>query len=250
MNLKELVRERPHLEETLKLYEKVLKFNTTIGKVLDTPGHEDRSYPASLVGPVVADFSSIFGIPEENLLPLKEVMMAGRVDFTRLPLNELPSFSLPYHEDELGLILFIISKPFFIRLGETFRPTETYWEEGRCPVCDAKPSLGSLESEERRVLYCSFCDTAGPYRRLGCPLCSTGDTSKITVFTFEGETDFRVDACDACGSYIKLVVHRGFLDKGLSPDLADLLSIPLDVVAQRKGYRRHSPNPIGMIRIA
>jgi formate dehydrogenase maturation protein FdhE len=35
-----------------------------------------------------------------------------------------------------------------------------------------------------------------------------------------------------------------------SPDLADLVSLPLDMVIQQKGYKRRSPNPLGMMNMS
>jgi formate dehydrogenase maturation protein FdhE len=36
----------------------------------------------------------------------------------------------------------------------------------------------------------------------------------------------------------------------MTPDLADLISLPLDIVVQEKGYKRPSPNAIGMVRMS
>jgi formate dehydrogenase maturation protein FdhE len=35
----------------------------------------------------------------------------------------------------------------------------------------------------------------------------------------------------------------------MTPDIADLISLPLDFVAQEKKYVRLSPNPIGLMRM-
>lgn len=59
--------------------------------------------------------------------------------------------------------------------------------------------------------------------------------------------NLRIDICDACNSYLKTVEFRILHD--LNPEVADLISLPLDIIAQDKGYRRLSPNPIGMIRM-
>ena len=53
--------------------------------------------------------------------------------------------------------------------------------------------------------------------------------------------------CDACHTYVKVVDSS--LLKAMTPDLADLASLPLDIVAQEKDYVRRAPNPIGMTRI-
>jgi FdhE protein len=250
MNLEEIIQEKPHLKETIRLYEKVLIFNAAASKFIDHICCDDVAYPPSLVGRITESFSSVFAIPEEHLHPLREALTLRQIDFARLPRNEIPAFLLPYREDEIGLILFLISRPYFIRRGEMYqRLMAKAWEEGKCPVCNAKPSLGSIDSENRRKLYCPFCSTTGYFRRLGCPLCLNEDASTTTLFTFENESGFRVDACDRCGSYIKTVVNESIIEGRLTPDLADLVSLPLDIRAQGKGYRRHSPNAVGMIRM-
>ena len=249
MNIEEIIQEKPHLKETILLYEKVLTFDSMVAKMTNVITLDEVTYPPEIADAVVERFSSNFGIPEEHLLPFKEALKMGQLDFTRLPLNEIPSFSFPYHEDELGLILFLMSKPFFLRLGEMYHLSGSTWEEGRCPVCHAKPSLASIDSENRRKLYCSFCGTKGYYTRHGCPLCSNEDTSKITLFTFDQEKDFRIDACHQCKSYVKTVLNESIIENRLTPDLADLVSLPLDVIAQGKGFQRHSPNPIGMAKM-
>ena len=249
MNVEEIIQEKPHLRETIQLYEKVLTFNSVVAKMTNTITRDEVTYPPDMADVVMERFSSHFGIPEEHLSPFKEALKMGQLDFTRLPLNEIPSFSFPYHEDELRLILFLMSKPFFLRLGEMYHLNGSTWEEGKCPVCHAKPSLASIDSENRRKLYCSYCGTKGYYKRLGCPLCSSEDTSKITLFTFDEENGFRIDACHQCGSYIKTVITESIIENRLTPDLADLVSLPLDVIAQGKGFQRHSPNPIGMTKM-
>ena len=249
MNAEEIIQEKPHLRETILLYEKILTFDSMVAKMTDVITLDEVTYPPEIADAVVERFSSHFGIPEEHLTPFREALRMGQLDFTRLPLNEIPSFSFPYHEDELGLILFLMSKPFFLRLGEMYHLDGNTWEEGRCPVCHAKPSLASIDSENRRKLYCSYCGTKGSYKRLGCPLCSNEDTSKITLFTFDQEKDFRIDACHQCKSYVKTVLNESIIENRLTPDLADLVSLPLDVIAQGKGFQRHSPNPIGMTKM-
>ena len=249
MNAEEIIQEKPHLRETILLYEKILTFDSMVAKMTDVITLDEVTYPPEIADAVVERFSANFAIPEEHLIPFKEALKMGQLDFTRLPLNEIPSFSFPYHEDELELILFLMSKPFFLRLGEMYHLDGNTWEEGRCPVCHAKPSLASIDSENRRKLYCSYCGTKGSYKRLGCPLCSNEDTSKITLFTFDQEKDFRIDACHQCKSYVKTVLNESVIENRLTPDLADLVSLPLDVIAQGKGFQRHSPNPIGMTKM-
>ncbi len=249
MTIEEIINKRPHLKDTLRLYEKVIEFKKAVSSIYKgTITLEDAAYPSGLINPIFEEFSSILDIPEENLSSLKEAMRLGQIDLTRLPLNEVPSFSLPYHEEELAMILFLIGKPYFLRLRDLYNIDNIFWQEGRCPICNATPSIASIDKDGRRHLYCSFCETRGHYKRIGCPACLNDDTSKMNIITAEGEDGFRIDICDACNSYLKTIEFRILND--LTPEVADLISLPLDIIAQDKGYRRNSPNPLGMTRIA
>lgn len=246
--IEEIIEKKPHLKDALRLYEKVIEFKRSVSGMYKNPiTFEDIAYPAEVISAIFKDFSSIFGMPEENLTALKEAMKFGQIDFTRLPLNEIPAFSLPYHEDELTMMLFLISKPYFLWIRDSYNIDNIFWQEGRCPVCNSSPSIASIDKDGRKHLYCSFCETSGYFKRIGCPICLNEDTSKANIITAEGEDGFRIDTCDACGSYFK-TVEIGLLND-LNPDIADLISLPLDIIAQNKGYRRLSPNPLGMMRM-
>lgn len=248
VNIKEFIEKRPHLSDALRLYEKVIEFKKAVSSIYKgTIILEDAAYPSGLINPIFEEFSSIFDMAEENLASLKEAMRMGQIDLTRIPLNEIPAFSLPYHEEEIAMILFLIAKPYFLRLRDSYNIDNTFWQEGRCPVCNSTPSIASIDNDGRRHLYCSFCETTGHYKRIGCPACLNDDSSKMNIITAEGEDGFRIDICDACNSYLKTVEFRILHD--LNPEVADLISLPLDIIAQDKGYRRLSPNPIGMIRM-
>ncbi|MDI6728868.1 MAG: formate dehydrogenase accessory protein FdhE [Thermodesulfovibrionales bacterium] len=246
--IEKIIEKRPHLKDTLRLYRKVAEFGNIERSLRGGTTLTGVAYPSDLIDPIFESFSAVFDVPLENLEPLKEAMKFGHVDFTRLPLNELPSFSLPYHEDELMTILFLISRPYFLCLKDSFKGDDNFGEDGKCPVCNAKPSIASIDEENRRKLFCSFCGTSGYFKRIGCPVCLNADTSKLNIITIEDEKGFRIDTCDACGSYIK-TIEAGLMNE-LSPDIADLISLSLDIIAQGKGYRRNSPNPLGMKRMA
>jgi FdhE protein len=247
VEIEKIIEKRHHLKETLGLYKRVAEFNNIVKNLLGNASFESVAYLSDLIVPVFDAFSSIFDVPMESLEPLKEAMKFGQIDFTRLPMNELPSFSLPFYEDELASILFLISRPYFLWLKDSFKEDDNFGEDGRCPVCNAKPSIASIDEENRRRLFCSFCGTSGHFKRIGCPVCLNADTSKLNIIMIEDEKGLRIDTCDACGSYIK-TIEAGLMNE-LNPDVSDLISLHLDIIAQDKGYRRNSPNPLGMARV-
>ena len=246
--IEDIIRKKPHLTDPLRFYEKAVKFTESVRELHLPTRTEMNSYPREYIDRIFQVFSSVFELPEGNLSPLKQAMGLNEIDLMRLPLGEIPSFSLPYPEDDLTMLLFLISRPYFLGLREACRLDNRIWEEGKCPVCNAQPSLSWVGEDGRRQISCSFCATAGYYDRMGCVICQNNDGPKQNVFLFEGEEEFRVNTCDACKSYIK-TIEAGLLSRA-GCDVADIMSLPLDIVVQAKGFQRRSPNPLGMRKIS
>ena len=250
IDIQTLIDQRPHLKNPLELYAKWQRFhqeaNELLPKVRSAMSPEDsKAYPRDSAGLVCQLFVSIFDLPGEEFEPLARLLEDGDIDFMRLPLDELPALSPPFAEEELATILFLLSRPYFLALRETFPLDGSQWEDGRCPLCSARPALASILEGPKRRLHCSFCGTSGPSPRfIGCPNCGTTDAAKLNTIMSEDEPGFRIATCDECQAYVKIVESPVLNEMGV--DLADLASLPLDIVAQEKGYGRMAPNPIGL----
>lgn len=59
------------------------------------------------------------------------------------------------------------------------------------------------------------------------------------------DEEIRADYCLECNTYIKSFKENHYI-KYKDPFLIDLISLPLDIIAQRRGYIRRSPNIIGL----
>ncbi len=116
-----------------------------------------------------------------------------------------------------------------------------------CPFCNRKASLGILRQQgdgARRNLLCGFCLSEWEFRRIVCPSCGQEDQAKLPVYIAEQFPYMRVEACDACHTYIKSV---DLTKNGLANPLVDeLAAIPLDLWAQERGYAKLRPNLLGM----
>jgi FdhE protein len=246
VTLEEIAAARPHLRDALRLYEKVMDFNALTSDL--AVFSEAVAYPAGSIDELFKSFSSAFDMPEDMLDPLREAMKLGQIDLTRLPLNEVPAFSLPYHEDELLAILFLISKPYFLRLKGSLNVHDVFWEKGRCPVCKSAPSLSFIKRDEGRTLYCSYCESRGQWHRIGCPHCQNRDSDRLEIIETEEEKGFRIDLCNVCRSYMKTIDDTLLND--YTPGLLDIISLPFDILAQERAYKRLSPNPIGVRKMA
>lgn len=247
VSVEEIAAEKPHLKDTLGLYKRVVEFDRLTSD-LRVPSASLSSYPPGSIDVIFRTFSSILDMPEDILDPLKEAMKLGRIDLSRLPLNEVPAFSLPYHEDELSTILFLISKPYFLGLKGSFDARDMFWESGRCPVCKSSPALSFIKQDEGRTLYCSYCEARGKWHRIGCPHCQNSNSEKLEIITTEEEKGFRIDLCNECRSYLK--TFDDILLRDYTPELLDIMSLPLDILAQERSYKRLSPNPVGMRKIS
>ncbi len=254
VDIQALIEKRPHLKDPLEFYAKWQRFHNEVKDLLPKersatlPG-DAKSYPRQKSRAVLQLFASVFELPVEELDPLGQALEEGKIDFMRFPLGQFPDLSsLPHSEEELSGLLFLLSRPYFLALRETFPLDGNQWENGRCPLCSAAPALTSIEEGPKRNLHCSFCGTTGPYRFIGCPSCGTVDTAKLNTIVSEDEPGFRVITCDDCRSYVKVVESPVIKEMGF--DLADMASLPLDIVAQEKGYVRMAPNPISLKKIA
>lgn len=248
-----LVDQRPHLKEPILLYAKWQEFSRRVADLLanqPAPRETDGSpaYPRGLAAAIVELFASCFALPQEALSALAEAVAKGDIDFMQLPTGDLLEAQQNGNDGEWEKLLFLFCRPYFLALGADFPYTDREWVEGRCPLCSARPALGSVVEGPKRLLHCSYCATSGPYRFIGCPHCGSVDTDQLGAILSEDEPGFRVVTCDACRSYLKVAEssHLG----AMSLDHADLVSLPLDLVAQGKGYRRHAPNPIGLTKMA
>ncbi|MGA9235532.1 MAG: formate dehydrogenase accessory protein FdhE [Desulfobacterales bacterium] len=109
------------------------------------------------------------------------------------------------------------------------------WEKGYCPVCGNFPGLAVLDHDGRRRLYCSFCWTTWPAKRIFCPFCEKTGGNNLHTFYSEQEKDFRVDVCDDCKKYLKTVDTRA-TERIIYPPMEQIASLHLDINARQKGY--------------
>ncbi len=116
-----------------------------------------------------------------------------------------------------------------------------------CPRCEAMPQMGVLRPEgdgARRTLLCSFCVTEWDFRRIVCPSCGEEDEKKLGYYTAKEFDYIRVEACDTCKTYINTV---DLTKNGLAvPAVDELAAIPLSLWAKEQGYRKLTPNLLGL----
>lgn len=113
----------------------------------------------------------------------------------------------------------------------------------RCPTCSDRPCLGILREEgqgAKRTLLCARCGAEWEYLRVVCPGCGEEAFDRLPVYTADAFSHVRVEACDACRRYLKTI---DLTQNGLAvPLVDDVASLPLDLWAGEKGYRRLRAN--------
>lgn len=135
-----------------------------------------------------------------------------------------------------------ISSPYLELCSEYFskKIQSKSWEQANCPICGSQPSMAlTNERENTRQLWCELCDTVWDFAPIICPFCFNKNLHTIKhIFPPETSAN-RVDACDSCKYYIKVV------DIQLSPSEHNLIvdnisTFHLDVYATMCGYKNNN----------
>jgi formate dehydrogenase maturation protein FdhE len=117
-----------------------------------------------------------------------------------------------------------------------------------CPSCSWPPIASVLRDDPearavRRTLACSACGSEWPLERVLCPSCGEERPEKLPRLTSDEMPWLRIEACDACGRYMKGVdLSR---EPRADPSVDELASLPLDVLATERGYRKGAINLAG-----
>jgi FdhE protein len=146
------------------------------------------------------------------------------------------------HDEQLDLIdLFIEEslRPELEVITEKYGATveKSGWTEGYCPICGKEPKIGEIrESEDgRRYLFCHQCGHKWHFRRIKCPFCGNEEQHSLAYFAVEGEESRRVDVCNKCRRYIK-IVELSKSSEEVNLDVEDIATLHLDMLAYEEGY--------------
>jgi FdhE protein len=150
--------------------------------------------------------------------------------------------------DEEGATAFVVEailQPFIEQRRVWLKPDPMYVgaNDARCPACGSLPVAAALREEGhggRRSLVCSLCFAEWDYVRIQCPACKENRFDALPVYSSNVPENARIDACDTCRTYIKTI---DLTRDGLAvPVVDDLATLPLDLWARERGYRRLYPN--------
>ncbi len=232
----------PYLKEVIDLYKKVQDFGSAVRLKYEYNLEEDAycHYIKEDIDAVMDAFTSSFKLTTEESGPLKDALRSGEIDFIKLRITE------ELLKGEQFPLLYILCRPFFQSMKNLFDDEDIHWKEGKCPVCNAVPSLSVIEEDAPRKCFCSYCGSTGNYKRIGCPFCKNENSEKINIMYFKDTDDIRIDACNVCKSYVKTFLG---MPSDRTIEEMDIMSLAFDIVAQNKGFHRRSPNAVGILRI-
>lgn len=112
-----------------------------------------------------------------------------------------------------------------------------------CPGCSGPPVVSLLREAghgSRRSYVCGTCLKESPALRLGCHACGETNVDKLQVYRTDATDPARIDACDACRTYLKTIDLTK--DATACPIADDLGSVTLDLWAREQGYWRGRQN--------
>jgi FdhE protein len=124
------------------------------------------------------------------------------------------------------------------------------WQCGYCPMCGSLPVLAEIQGKEgARHLRCGLCGTGWPYPRLKCAFCASANYKSLGYISVEGEEEkYRLQTCEACRGYLKVVITYDSLSVDLLP-LEDLATLHLDLIAVERQYARSGANTLASARV-
>ena len=241
MKIAEIIKEKPHLQSPLELYEKIKNLTEQCKEEKERVKLDSDT---ELIDIVLRNFSSVFQIHYESISFLKDEILKSGKNPIKEPssLWQLQIQSEELSREEIDRMLFILSKPFFVFLRKEGEKA-SFMDTGKCPICGTDSCLSMITENNERIMICPLCEHGGRFFRIACPYCFNKNSTKIEILLDDEE--IRAELCLECNTYIKSFKENHYI-KYRDPFLIDLISLPLDIVAQKRGYIRRSPNILGL----
>jgi formate dehydrogenase maturation protein FdhE len=216
-----------------------------------------------IIGPgnVIIDEKDLELIFDE-ILPLMKKYYDNKEELKRLEdLNDKRKFSLKLlvenvltHNDDNWIISsqeFKVSKKLLQDIGEYIsspylelcseyfnkKIQDLKWDQSICPICGNFPAMALVNDRMNyRILWCQLCETEWNFEQTICPFCSNDDLKTLKHLFPANNSPYRIDACDHCKIYIKVIDEQQMVKK--HNFIVEYLSTPyLDELAKKHGYQ-------------
>ena len=144
-------------------------------------------------------------------------------------------------EQDLATFVYTLTLSSFYRrrLQDTAGALRTgLWMEGHCPLCGEKPHYGVLRADDgAKELQCWLCGTRWVHTRIKCPYCGNEEQEDLGYFNVEGQETCRVNFCQKCHQYCKIIDGRRLKGGGrIFLDIHNLASLSYDLAARQEGF--------------
>lgn len=145
----------------------------------------------------------------------------------------VPMFALRAHlQPRAEKLMGIVSKD--AKTGTHERPL-------LCPVCGSAATasrIGPVTSlmGGAREQYCGTCGTVWPFDRVRCGVCGTRNQSHLHYFNEERDFAHRLQSCDECGQYQRMVMQNEALGPVVM-EVEDVIMAKLDRIALDPRFR-------------
>ena len=192
-----------------------------------------------------------------NVLIKKEVgkeeliMFIGELKCGKLKLSELIDAAIREDADfyeklngrfgvKASLLLFIVDMLIQPCLEEIAKKTGSSflneWRKSSCPVCGRRPVVAWIK-EHKRYLACTLCGAEYLADLFLCVNCGNIDPPTLRFLTPNNYPAFRVDFCDKCKHYVK-VIYKDRIRTPIPKGLEDIMTVNLDFIAEKVGLIR------------
>ncbi len=226
------------------LQKKALQSNQPMAKFLDTSIFDSKVliHTCEQVAKVLIEK----GVKKDSLKMFIDELIDGKVSIIDLVGVALKGDG-EYFENYGGrlgldpaLILFIANvsvQPFLEEIAKKPDPSflERWWR-ALCPVCGRRPIIARLRNR-KRYLICSLCGAEYLADLFLCVNCGNTDPLTLKFLVPEGYPEFRVDFCEKCKHYLK-VMDEEKLRRPITKGLEDIITIDLDFMAKDAGLVR------------
>ncbi len=279
MDIDDAITEYPEYANFLTLHRAILKIREEI-EMLPTKGTNvswDGKFPMDLrqnsypKGKTVVNFLTVsmfdeviatdvckkviqtlsdHGIGGKNLLKISDALTKGEIGI-RVSLEAIINGKNEWFEEQgrrfevdPRLILYVFSIPIQSCLEEIARKLDAsvleHWWQPSCPVCGGTPRIAWLR-KKKRYLTCSFCGAQYLTDMFLCVNCGNTDPYTLGYLKPKDQPWFRVDFCEKCKHYIK-VIDGDRLKREIPRGLEDILTQNLDKLIRKASTEKKGQN--------
>lgn len=169
----------------------------------------------------------------------------------RLDASLVPSNPVPLSDPLVTFVCEAVVQPFAeIARRQATAPGEAEAlaaDTRTCQSCAGRPVVGVLRERGHgagRAFICGRCAGEWAAPRMVCPACGGMDVERLPVFRADAWPAARLDACEACRTYVKSFDLT--VDGSAIAVVDDVATVPLDIWAAEQGLARLRPNLLSL----